>query len=57
MTSLFFSCARQGALTWRCKSSTRPTGGSVSRTARVPTVRQDLKEAAGKALARRTGIA
>jgi hypothetical protein len=58
-------CARQGALTWRCdatkfvevKSSTHPTGGSVSRTARVPTARWDLKEAAGKALARRTEIA
>jgi hypothetical protein len=58
-------CARQGALTWRCdstefvevKSSTYPTGGSVSRTARVPTARWDLKEAAGKALARRTEIA
>ena len=23
-------CARQGALTWRCKSSTRPSGGRVS---------------------------
>jgi hypothetical protein len=36
-------------------STTRPTGGSVSRTARVPVGRRDLKEAAGKALARRTG--
>ena len=53
---LFYLCARQGAPTWRCKSSTRPTGGSVSRTARVPTARWDLKEAAGKALARRTEI-
>ena len=63
--ALFFLCARQGAPTWRCdstefvevKSSTHPTGGSVSRTARVPTARWDLKEAAGKALARRTEIA
>jgi hypothetical protein len=39
------------------KSFTRPTGGSVSRTARVSTVRWNLKEAAGKALARRTGSA
>ena len=53
----FVLCARQGALTWRWKPSTRPTGGSVSRTARVPTVRWDLKEAAGKALARRTETA
>ena len=44
--------ARQGAPTWRCdstefvkvKSSAHPTGGSVSRTARVPTARWDLKE-------------
>ena len=34
-----------------------PARGTVSRTARVSTVRWDLKEAAGKALARRTGIA
>jgi len=53
----FYLCARQGAPTWRCRSSTRPTGGSVSLTARVLTARWDLKEAAGKALARRTGIA
>ena len=50
-------CARQGAFTWRCKSSTDPTGGTVSRTARVSIARWNLKEAAGKALARRTGIA
>jgi hypothetical protein len=48
------SCARQGALTRRWKSSTSPTGGIVSRTARVSIARWDLKEAAGKALARRT---
>ena len=53
----FLLCARQGALTWRCKSSTHPTGASVSRTARVPIVRWDLKEAEGKALARRIGFA
>ncbi len=34
------------------KSSTGPTGGTVSRTARVSTVRWNLKEAAGKALGR-----
>ena len=28
-------CARHGALTWRCKSSTGPAGGTVSRTARA----------------------
>ena len=44
-------------MTWRCKSSTGPARGTVSRTARVSTARWDLKEAAGKALARRTGIA
>jgi hypothetical protein len=44
-------------MTWRCKSSTGPARGTVSRTARVPTARWDLKEAAGKSLARRTEIA
>jgi hypothetical protein len=34
-----------------------PTGGTISRTARVSIVRWNLKEAAGKALARRIGIA
>ena len=34
-----------------------PTGGTISRTARVSIARWNLKEAAGKALARRTGIA
>jgi hypothetical protein len=53
----FFVCARQGALTWRCKSSADPTGGTASRTARAAIVRWGLKEAAGKTLARRTGIA
>jgi type IV pilus assembly protein PilA len=28
--ALFSWCARQGALTWRCKSSTRPARGRVS---------------------------
>ena len=41
----------------RCKSSTDPTGGTVSRTARVSAARRNLKEAAGKTLARRTEIA
>jgi hypothetical protein len=50
-------CARQGALTWRCKSFTRPAEGSVSRTARAFIVRWCLKEADGKARLRRTGIA
>jgi len=50
-------CARQGAPTWRWKSSTGPAVGTVSRTARVFAVRRNLKEAAGKTLARRTGIA
>src|ERR1041384_4506632 len=52
-----FACARQGALTWGGKSPTSPTGGIVSRTARVSTARWNLKEAAGKALARRTETA
>jgi hypothetical protein len=34
-----------------------PAGGSMSRTARVSIARWNLKEAAGKALARRTGSA
>ena len=34
-----------------------PTGGTISRTARVSIVRWNLKEAAGKALARRIEIA
>ena len=34
-----------------------PARGTTSRTARVSTARWNLKEAAGKALARRTGIA
>ncbi len=33
-----------------------PAAGTISRTARVSVVRLNLKEAAGKALARRTGI-
>ena len=50
-------CSRQGALTRERKSPTNPTGGIVSWTARVSIVRWNLKEAAGKALARRTEIA
>src|SRR6266404_9465752 len=53
----FVLCARQGALTWGWKSPTSPTGGIVSRTARVSIARWNLKEAAGKALARRTETA
>ena len=34
-----------------------PTGGTISRTARVSIARWNLKEAAGKALVRRTEIA
>ena len=50
---LLILCARQGALTWRCKSSIHPTGGSISRTAgsedsEVSIVRCWLKEAAGR---------
>jgi len=53
----FLLCARQGAFTWRWKSSTTPAGGIVSWTARVSTARGNLKEAVGKTLAWRTGIA
>ena len=53
----FFVCARQGAPTWGLKSPTGPSGGTVSRTARVTIARWNLKEAEGKALARRTEIA
>jgi hypothetical protein len=38
-------------VTWRCKSSTHPARGSVSRTARVSIARWNLKEAEGKSLA------
>ena len=44
-------------MTWRCKSSTDPARGTVSRTARVSIERRNLKEAEGKALARRTETA
>ena len=63
---LFRWCARHGAkrldwrcpgplwwppgTTWRCKSSTGPARGRVSRTARVSIVRWNLKEAEGKTL-------
>ncbi len=53
----FYWCARQGTLTWRWKSSMDPAAGTISRTARVSVVRLNLKEAAGKTLARRIGIA
>jgi hypothetical protein len=57
LPGLSYLCARQGAITWGCKSPIDPAGGTVSRTARVSTARWDLKEAAGKALARRTETA
>jgi len=44
-------------MTWGCKSPVDPARGTTSRTARVSTARWNLKEAAGKALARRTEIA
>ena len=44
-------------MTWGWKSPTGPARGTVSRTARVSTVKWNLKEAEGKALARRTGNA
>jgi len=50
-------CARQGAPTWGLKSPTGPAAGTVSWTARVSTARWNLKEAAGKSLARRTETA
>ena len=51
------SCCGSTRETWRCKSSTGPVRGTVSQTARVFTARWNLKEAAGKTLVRRTGIA
>src|SRR5580700_11163299 len=50
-----FLCARQGALSWRWKSSTYPTRANVSCTARASGATRSLKEAEGKSLARRTG--
>src|SRR3972149_8053412 len=44
MVGLFALCARQGAPIWRWKSSTRPTRGRVSRTARVSLATANLKE-------------
>ena len=49
-------CARQGALTSWLKSNAHPARGSASRTARVSTVRWNLKEAVSKTLVRRTEI-
>ena len=39
----FSLCARQGAHTWRCKSSTRPARGRVGQTARVQGCRGRLR--------------
>ena len=50
-------CARQGASSREWKSPVDPVGGTTSLTARVFTARWNLKEAAGKALARRTETA
>jgi len=52
-------CARQGgaAFTKGCKSPADPVEGTAGDTARVSIVRWNLKEAAGKSLARRTGSA
>ena len=44
-------------MTWGWKSPIDPARGTISRTARVSIVRWNLKEAEGKALTRRTGIA
>gem|GEM_PF-6783129 len=46
-----FWCARQGALARECKTPMTPAGGIMSRTARVSTVRWNLKEAEGETLA------
>ncbi|MEI6872939.1 MAG: hypothetical protein WCL08_11710, partial [Verrucomicrobiota bacterium] len=51
MSGAFVLCARQGALTWRWKSSSCPARGRDSRTARVSRATADLEEAEGKALA------
>ena len=50
LAGFFISCARQGAPTWRCKSSTRPARGRVSQTVRVFRATGNLEEAEGKAL-------
>ena len=47
----FCLCARQGAFARECKTPMTPAGGIMSRTARVSTVRWNLKEAEGETLA------
>ncbi len=46
--------SRQGAPTWRCKTSARPTGGSVRRTARVST--KSPEQMSRKRALRRSGV-
>jgi hypothetical protein len=41
-------CCAPVRLTWRWRSSTGPTGGTVSQTARVSIARRNLKKAAVK---------
>jgi hypothetical protein len=53
----FLACAPEGRSYLGVKVSYEPTGGIVSWTARVSIARWNLKEAAGKALPRRTEIA
>jgi len=51
-----FWCARQGALTWRWKSSTHAARGSVSGTTTVSIARWNRKEAEGAGLTNRKRI-
>ena len=46
-----YPIARQGAFARECKTPMTPAGGIMSRTARVSTVRWNLKEAEGETLA------
>ena len=50
----FLSCARQGASSWRWKSSVGPVRGTISWTDRASSVRKGLKGTEGKALTWRT---
>jgi hypothetical protein len=54
---VFFLVRSAGRTHLKAKVLYTPDRGSVSRTAWMPIARRDLKEAAGKALARRTETA
>ena len=48
----FLLCARQGAFTWRCKSSTQPDGGEELAKRKGVAATQGLKEAQSKSASR-----